>query len=181
MTENLITQLHKELLIPEWQIKQAVLLFDQGNTIPFISRYRKEQTGELDEVELVKIQDNLKKLQTLESRKGAILEKLGEFEGVDTELLRKIAESWDKHEIEDLYLPYKPRKVNKADNAIKAGLEPLAKMIMAQGDTNPELLAKRFICSDYKTIDDVLDGVLEIIKRWFTEQSYWRKKLRIFS
>ena len=176
--KKIIKQLNNNLHIAEWQIKQAVLLFDQGNTIPFISRYRKEQTGELDEVELVKIHDNLKKLRILEVRKNTILEKLSELKGVDNELIKKIADSWDKLEIEDLYLPYKPRKQNKADNAIKAGLEPLAKMIMAQGETEPNILAKSFIHSDYKTIDEVLDGALEIIKRWFTERPYWRKKIR---
>lgn len=180
MIDKIITQLNKELQITEWQIKQAVLLFDKGNTIPFISRYRKEQTGELDEVELVKIQDNLEKLKILETRKNTILEKLSEIEGIDPEILKKIADSWDKHEVEDLYLPYKPRKQNKADNAIKAGLEPLAKMIMAQGDTEPNALAKRFVCPDYKTIDNVLNGALDIIKRWFTERSYWRKRIRAF-
>lgn len=178
--KKLITQLNKELQISEWQIEQAVQLFDQGNTIPFISRYRKEQTGELNEVELVKIHDGYKKLRILEIRKNAILVKLGEIAGIDSETLEKITNSWDKHEIEDLYLPYRPRKQNKADNAIKAGLEPLAKLIMAQGETDPKLLAKRFISSNYKTIDDVLNGALEIIKRWFTERTYWRKKLRNF-
>lgn len=178
--KKIITPLFNELKIPEWQIKQAVLLFDQGNTIPFISRYRKEQTGELDEVELVKIQDSLKKLRILEIRKNTILEKLNALEGIDIDLINKITDSWDKHEIEDLYLPYKPRKQNKADNAIKAGLEPLAKMIMAQGITEPAMLAKRFICKDYKSVDEVLEGASEIIKRWFTERPYWRKKLRTF-
>ena len=177
----IIEQLHVELLIPQWQIKQAVSLFDKGNTIPFIARYRKEQTGTLDEVELIKIQDSLNKLRLLEQRKSTILDQLNTISGINPELLKKIENSWDKHEIEDLYLPFKSRRENKADKAIKAGLEPLAKMIMAQGKAEPSVLAKRFICKDYKSIDEVLEGASEIIKRWFAERSFWRKKIRNFS
>jgi uncharacterized protein len=181
----IIAQIHRELQsdnnpISEWQIKQAVLLFDKGNTIPFIARYRKEQTGTLDEVELVKIQDSLQKLKLLNQRKTTILEQLKNTDGVDTLLLNKIENSWDKHEIEDLYLPYKPRRENKADKAIKAGLEPLARMIMAQGNTDPAILAKQFVCKEFENIDEVIEGSGEIIKRWFGERPHWRKKIRRF-
>jgi len=183
--DKIISHLYSELQsdgsgIPEWKIKQAILLFDKGNTIPFIARYRKEQTGTLDEVELVKIQDTLNKLKLLQQRKSTILEQLKNTDGIDPLLLKKIENSWDKHEIEDLYLPYKPRRENKADKAIKAGLEPLAKMIMAQGNAMPDDLAKRFICKEYKSSDEALEGASEIIKRWFSERPYWRKKMRSF-
>lgn len=150
-------------------MSSTVALLEQGSTIPFISRYRKETTGGLDEVQIGAIKDNFDRLSELVKRKQTVLETI-ESQGKLTEELRtKIEQSWDSTEIEDIYLPYKPKRQTKAELARKRGLEPLAKIIFGQKEQNVSGRAGRFITDDVPSCEDALQGARDIIAEWVNE------------
>jgi len=120
------------LNIPTGQVERTIGLLKEGATIPFISRYRKEVTGGLDEVAVGQIKDQLDKFTELSKRKETILSSIDEQGKLTAELKKRIEDSWDSTELEDLYLPYKPKRVTKAEIARKKGLEPLANIILLQ-------------------------------------------------
>lgn len=138
MTTLFHSLISHSLNIPAGQVERTIGLLNEGATIPFISRYRKEVTGGLDEVQIGNIKDQLDKLTELKKRKDTILSSIEEQGKLTPELKKRIEDSWDSTEIEDLYLPYKPKRVTKAEIARKKGLEPLAKIIMIQNE--PDLL-----------------------------------------
>lgn len=140
MTTLFHSLISHSLNIPAGQVERTIGLLNEGATIPFISRYRKEVTGGLDEVQIGNIKDQLDKLTELKKRKDTILSSIEEQGKLTSELKKRIEDSWDSTEIEDLYLPYKPKRVTKAEIARKKGLEPLAKIIMIQNE--PDLLAR---------------------------------------
>jgi len=175
MNTSIIT---KELNIQKWQLDNAEKLLEQGATLPFIARYRKDATGGLTDVELEKIVLFLQKQKQLEERKIAIRTSL-EKQSVLTEELQKKIETFNSiQELEDFYIPFKPRRKTKADIAIEQGLSPLAKMLMAQNGTDIELLANQYLKSDLKTKDEVIEGVLEIVALWISERISLRQRLR---
>lgn len=140
------TLIARFLQIPEGQVERTIGLLNEGATIPFISRYRKEVTGGLDEVQIGAIKDQLDKLTELSKRKETILATNRRARKTYSQELRKrIEESWDSTEIEDLYLPYKPKRVTKAEIARRKGLEPLAKIVMMQNENNLSARIKSFI------------------------------------
>ncbi len=164
--------------ITEQRVLATVELLDQGATIPFIARYRKEKTQGLDEVEIAKIRDAYQLFKDIQARKNFILTTIEE-RGKLSEVLRdKIQSCFDLKELEDLYLPFKPKRKSRAEEARKLGLEPLAKQLMAQQGTNPEQLASRFLKGTLTEIDDALAGARDIIAEWLNEHVYLRKKLR---
>ena len=172
------TLIARFLQIPEGQVERTIRLLNEGATIPFISRYRKEVTGGLDEVQIGAIKDQLDKLTELSKRKETILATIEEQEKLTPELRKRIEESWDSTEIEDLYLPYKPKRVTKAEIARRKGLEPLAKIVMMQNENNLSARIKSFIKGEVKNAEEALQGARDIIAEWINENESARNTVR---
>lgn len=172
------TLISQTLNIPSGQVERTIALLDEGATIPFISRYRKEITGGLNEVEIGNIKDQLDKLTELKKRKESILSSIEEQGKLTPELKKRIESSWDSTEIEDLYLPYKPKRVTKAEIARRKGLEPLAKVVMQQNTRNLSLQAESFIKGEVKNVEEALQGARDIIAEWVNENEDARNTVR---
>lgn len=153
-------------------------LLEGGATIPFISRYRKEATGGLDEVKIADIHSASVAFEELTKRKETILKSIEEQEKMTPELKKRIEECLDKTELEDIYLPYKPKRKTRADMARERGLEPLAKIIMSQQYGDIEAKAARFIKGDLKTVEETLQGARDIIAEWVNEDEWVRNSVR---
>lgn len=166
------------LNISERQVVATVGLLEQGATIPFISRYRKEVTGALDEVQVAAIKDNFDRLTELVKRKQMVVETIDSQGKLTAELRKKIEESWDSNEIEDLYLPFKPKRQTKAEVARKRGLEPLAKIVMSQQNNDLESRAAKFLSDDVPTEKEALQGARDIIAEWVSEDIAARNIVR---
>src|SRR5210317_1124757 len=164
--------------IPLRQVKNTVELLEEGATIPFISRYRKEHTGSLDEVQITEIRDALNQLKELLKRQDYILKIIEEQEKLTPELKRKIEECLDPVQLEDIYLPYKPKRKTRATVARDRGLEPLAKILMKQQEMNIEKAASGFLNEDVETVEDALQGARDIIAEWVNENERARKTVR---
>ncbi len=178
MTNVFHTLIARFLQIPEGQVERTIGLLNEGATIPFISRYRKEVTGGLDEVQIGAIKDQLDKLTELSKRKETILATIEEQGKLTPELRKRIEESWDSTEIEDLYLPYKPKRVTKAEIARRKGLEPLAKIVMMQNENNLSARIKSFIKGEVKNAEEALQGARDIIAEWINENESARNTVR---
>jgi uncharacterized protein len=155
-----------------------VQLLQEDCTIPFISRYRKDKTGNLDEVFIEQIAKFSKQYDEIVKRKESILKSIEEQGQLSTELKSKIEKSFDLQEIEDLYLPYKKKKKTRADVARENGLEPLAKIIIAQNNDNIDFIATQYLNKNVLNEDDALQGARDIITEWINENIYVRKQLR---
>jgi uncharacterized protein len=153
-------------------------LLDGGATIPFISRYRKEATGGLDEVKIAEIANAAAKFQELSKRKETILKSIADQDKLTPELKERIEECFDSTTLEDIYLPYKPKRKTRADVAREKGLEPLAKIIMSQQYGNVEDKSARFVKGDVKSVDDALQGARDIIAEWINEDEWVRNSVR---
>jgi len=165
--------------IADSQIIKTLKLLDEGATIPFISRYRKEMTGGLDEVEILDISTLSQKFDELQTRKVSILKSINEQDKLSPVLEAQIETCLDITELEDLYLPFKKKRKTKADIARENGLEPLAKIIMAQNNPNMLYKAESFVEGDkVKSIEDALEGARNIISEWINEHIGLRKNLR---
>lgn len=178
MTNVFHTLIARFLQIPEGQVERTIGLLNEGATIPFISRYRKEVTGGLDEVQIGAIKDQLDKLTELRKRKETILATIEEQGKLTPELRKRIEESWDSTEIEDLYLPYKPKRVTKAEIARRKGLEPLAKIVMTQNENNLSACVESFIKGEVKNAEEALQGARDIIAEWINENESARNTVR---
>ncbi|OAV71089.1 RNA-binding protein [Bacteroidales bacterium Barb4] len=172
------TLISQALQIPAGQVGKTVRLLEEGATIPFISRYRKEVTGGLDEVQIGQIKDRWDKLTELKKRKETILSSIEEQGKLSPELRKRIEDSWDGTELEDLYLPYKPKRVTRAEIARKKGLEPLAKLVMLQQEADPESRALAFVKGEVKDAADALQGARDIIAEWVNENEGARNAVR---
>ena len=159
-------------------IEATLQLLSEDCTIPFISRYRKDQTGNLDEVIIEQIAKLSKHYDEIVKRKEGILKTIDEQGQLSPELAKKIKESFDLQEIEDLYLPYKKKKKTKADVARENGLEPLAKILMAQNNDDIEFIASKYLNEKVANEDDALQGARDIVAEWINENTYIRKNLR---
>ena len=135
----------KQLQLAVKAVENTIALLDEGCTIPFISRYRKEKTGGLDEVQIGNISQLYDKMKELIKRKETIIKTINELGKMTKELQQRIDDCWDSTELEDIYLPYKPKRRTRAQVARELGLEPLATAILLQREQNPEQLAKRFV------------------------------------
>jgi uncharacterized protein len=164
--------------LPEQSVKNTIELLNEDCTIPFISRYRKERTGNLDEVQIGEIVKFKEQFEALEKRKIAILKALEEQEVLTSELKQKIEATQDITALEDLYLPYKKSRKTKAEKARQNGLEPLAKIIMSQNANDVESMAYKYIKGDVKSADDALEGARHIIAEWINERSDIRNNIR---
>lgn len=168
----------KALQLPLPQVRNTIGLLESGATIPFISRYRKEMTGGLNEVQITDVKNWLDKLTELKARKDTILNALEKQEKLTPELKARIESSWDSNEIEDIYLPYKPKRVTRAEMARKKGLEPLAKLIAAQKEPFLSGRVPAFVQGEVKDEEDALSGARDIIAEWVNENEWTRNQVR---
>lgn len=168
----------KALQLPLPQIRNTIGLLESGATIPFISRYRKEMTGGLNEVQITDVKNWLDKLTELKARKDTILNALEKQEKLTPELKARIESSWDSNEIEDIYLPYKPKRVTRAEMARKKGLEPLAKLIAAQKEPFLSGRVPAFVQGEVKDEEEALSGARDIIAEWVNENERTRNQVR---
>ena len=168
----------KALKLPLPQIRNTIGLLESGATIPFISRYRKEMTGGLNEVQITDVKNWLDKLTELKARKDTILNALEKQEKLTPELKARIESSWDSNEIEDIYLPYKPKRVTRAEMARKKGLEPLAKLIAAQKEPFLSGRVPAFVQGEVKDEEEALSGARDIIAEWVNENERTRNQVR---
>ena len=160
------------------QIEQTLALLDGGATIPFISRYRKEATGGMDEVQVEEIKDRYERLQETSKRKSTILSSIEEQGKLTDDLRNRIESSWDATELEDIYLPYKPRRRTRAEIARQQGLEPLARILLAQNEPFPSQRATRFIKDEIADEESALKGACDIIAEWVSENEQSRQAVR---
>jgi uncharacterized protein len=168
----------KNLGLQEWQVENTIRLLDDGATIPFISRYRKEMTGSLDEVKLMHIKEEYERLKELAKRRESIIKSIEEQEKMTPELHEKIDGALTMSELEDIYLPYKPKRRTRATIAKEKGLEPLAVIIFKQHENNPSIAAEKFLNDNVETVEDALAGASDIIAEWISEDEKARRQMR---
>ncbi len=173
-----ISLIASALHLTEKQIRNAIQLFIEGATIPFISRYRKEMTDGMDEVQLGDTKEQYDKLCELAKRKLAVLKSIEEQDKLTDELKSRIDNCWSITELEDIYLPYKPKRRTRAEIAREKGLEPLAKMLMKQQSDDIERMALNFVKGDVLDADDALKGARDIIAEWVNESEAARNAIR---
>lgn len=180
MLSKYFEKIAKELSIRSQQVANTAELLKGGATIPFIARYRKEYTDSLDEVAIMKIRDSLDQLEALDKRREAILLSIEEQGLLTDELRKQLTEAGSLSELEDIYLPYKPKRKTRASIARNRGLEPLAKMIMAQNSGSVKAMAERFVDpeKEVENTDDALAGARDIIAEWVSEHKYSRSRMR---
>lgn len=166
------------LNISEKQVENTIRLLDEGATIPFISRYRKEVTGALDEVQIGNIKEQYDKLRELEKRKQTIITTIDEQGKLTPDLRTRLENSWDAMEIEDIYLPYKPKRRTRAEVAREKGLEPLAKILMIQTENNLDIRAQAFVKNNVADTEEALKGARDIIAEWISENERARNMVR---
>ena len=174
----MISYIISQTKLSESSVKNTVNLLNQDCTIPFISRYRKEATGNLDEVQIGDIVKYKELFEALEKRKKAILKALEEQDVLTPELKTKINNCGDSTALEDLYLPFKKSRKTKAETARQNGLEPLAKIIMAQNNNDLETTAQGYVKGNTNSLDKALEGARHIIAEWINERSDLRSNLR---
>jgi len=167
-----------ELNVSLKQVSSIYELHAEGSTIPFIARYRKEATGNLDEVVIGNVIDQVKYFSELEKRKETVLKTIEEAGKLTPELKQRIDNCVSATELEDIYLPYKPKRKTKATVAIEKGLEPLAKTLFEQGNTNPEEEAAKYITDQVKDIEEALQGARDIMAEWISENEVARNTIR---
>jgi uncharacterized protein len=164
-----------------FSLKQVNNIFDlqaEGATIPFMARYRKEATGNMDEVQINDVVEQIKYFTELDKRKETVLKTIEGLGKLSPELRERIAHCYDATEIEDIYLPYKPKRKTRATTAIEKGLEPLARYLFEQGSGDPEEEARKFVNDKVKDTKDALQGARDIIAEWVTEHEQARNKVR---
>jgi len=169
-----------ELGIDKAFVMNTLTLLESGATIPFIARYRKEMTGSMDEVVIARVRDRLTQLKDLDARREAILKSLREQEKLTPELEEAVMKSATMAELEDVYLPFKPKRKTRASIAREKGLEPLARIIISQKYNDPEHQAEKYIDEEkgVASVEDAIRGAEDIIAEWVNEHTYGRKRIR---
>ena len=173
--ERMIREIARLCSLPESRVERTVTLLQGGATIPFITRYRKEATGGLDEVQVGAVRDQLERLNALEARKRTVrsaIEAAGKMTGA---LSAQLDDCWDGDKLEDLYLPYKPKRRTRAAAAREKGLEPLAALLMRQDGSQPERLADRFVRGEVADREQALAGACDIVAEWVAENARARE------
>lgn len=179
MSEIYANLISAELGISRRQAENVISLLEEGATIPFISRYRKEATGNLDEVMISAIDDKLSKLKEISKRKETILSTISSLGKLTEDLKKRIDDCWDSTILEDIYLPYKPKRRTKAMVAREKGLEPLAITIFRQSGVSPDSLAKKFVKGEVKSVEEALAGAMDIIAETVSEDEKARQIVRM--
>ena len=159
-------------------VGNTLSLLEEGCTIPFISRYRKERTGALDEVQIAAISDENERLKEIQKRKETVIKTITDQEKMTPELQKRIEQCWDSTELEDIYLPFKPRRRTRAQVAREQGLEPLAQILMLQRERDPERAAQAFVKGDVKDTETAIKGAQDIIAEMVSEDERSRQQLR---
>ena len=177
-TETFIPLISQELQIPNGKVRPALQLFENGATLPFIARYRKEATGKLTETDLAAIQEKWQHLATIAKRKETIRQTLAEQGHLTPEFEAKINQTWDTQTLEDLYLPYKPKKQTRATKARDQGLEPLARWLWQQPDKDVVDKAATILPEQIPDAETALQGARDIIAEWISEKPKVRQRLR---
>lgn len=177
---NYARSIAKALGLPEKQVSNTLELLDSGATIPFIARYRKEATGTLDEVQITQIRDMKERLVEIDKRRASIIDSIEEQGKMNAELKKKLENANSLTELEDLYLPFKPKRKTKASIAIEKGLEPLAIVIYDQSPVDLKKIALSYIDKEkgLNTLDEVLQGARDIVAEWISENSQIRETMR---
>ena len=178
MLQTIIQLISHLLSIDEVQVGNTILLLNEGATVPFIARYRKERTGSLDEVQIEAIMEAKEKMEQILKRKETILKTIQELNLLTTDLQKRIDECFDATELEDIYLPYKPKRRTRAAIAREKGLEPLAKILMRQNESNIEGKANDFVGELVESIDEALSGARDIVAEWINENDKARSVVR---
>jgi uncharacterized protein len=178
MDQKIIQIVAQQVGIQFIQVSNTIQLFDEGGTVPFISRYRKERTGSLDEVQIEAIKDAKEKIEELLKRKETILKTIQEQELLTPELQKRIEACFDPTELEDIYLPYKPKRRTRAMIAREKGLEPLAVIIQKQYEPNLEHKAQLFVNEKVESVEEALAGARDIIAEWINENERVRGIVR---
>ena len=176
--ERMIREIARLCSLPESRVERTVTLLQGGATIPFITHYRKEATGGLDEVQVGAVRDQLERLNALETRKRTVrsaIEAAGKMTGA---LSAQLDDCWDGDKLEDLYLPYKPKRRTRAAAAREKGLEPLAALLMRQDGSQPERLADRFVRGEVADREQALAGACDIVAEWVAENARARETVR---
>ncbi|MBF1076243.1 MAG: RNA-binding transcriptional accessory protein, partial [Prevotellaceae bacterium] len=168
----------RRLNLREKQVEQTIALLDEGATIPFISRYRKEATGGMDEVAVAAVAEQHRQLDELQHRKTFVIETIEAQGALTDELRKRIDESWDSTEVEDIYLPFKPKRRTRAQMAREKGLEPLAQRLLLRPQDDPELEAESFLNDEVDTPEAALQGARDIIAEQISEDEQSRQTLR---
>jgi uncharacterized protein len=176
--KKIIGLIAQKLSLHDWQVENTIRLMDGGATIPFISRYRKEMTGSLDEVQLMNIRDEYERIKELDARREAIIKSIEEQGKMTPELLEKINAADTMSWLEDIYLPYRPRRRTRATIAREKGLELLAVIIFEQKERDPQAKAEGFINDDVKSVEEAIAGASDILAEWISEDENARKRLR---
>jgi len=176
---NIFTKIiAQQLSLPQDGVENTLKLLDEGCTIPFISRYRKERTGGLNEVQIAQISDLNEKLKEMTKRKETILKTITELGKLTPELQKRIDECWNATELEDIYLPYRPKRRTRAQVAREQGLEPLAQMLLSYAAPNPQKAAMNFVKGDIKDVEMALQGAKDIIAEQLAEDEKCRNIVR---
>ena len=181
MEKNIFARLISGLLnIKEQSVAGTLALLDEGCTIPFISRYRKERTGGLDEVQIAAISESYERLKEIQKRKDTVIKTITDLEKMTLELSRRIDECWDATELEDIYLPYKPKRRTRAQVAREQGLEPLAKILLLQRERDPERAALSQLSNikSQLSVDEAIKGAQDIIAETVSEDERSRQQIR---
>ena len=176
---KIFTQLiANELHLSDHAVENTLKLLDEGCTIPFISRYRKERTGGLDEVQITSISNRLAVLQEIAKRKDTVIKTITELGKMTADLEKRINDCWESTVLEDIYLPYKPKRRTRAQIAREQGLEPLAKLLLLQREPSPQQAAMRFVCGDIIDAKQALQGAQDIIAEQVSEDERSRNQVR---
>ncbi len=175
---HVITYIQRTVNVSEQSVKNTLQLLEDGATIPFIARYRKEMTGGLDEVVISQIRDEKERFDTLIARQKTILKAIDEQGKLTDELVKKIENCFDSTELEDIYLPFKQKKLTKGEKAKKLGLEPLAKMIMSQRLPDPYRTAETFVKGEVENEEQAIEGALHIVAEFMNENAVVRQWVR---
>ena len=179
MEKNIFARLIASALnLQERAVANTLALLEEGCTIPFISRYRKERTGGLDEVQIEAISDRFDKLQEIQKRKETIIKTITDLEKMTPELKNRIEDCWETSELEDIYLPYKPKRRTRAQVAREQGLEPLAQLLLLQRERDPERAAERYVKGDVKDTESAIKGAQDIIAETVSEDERSRQQIR---
>lgn len=168
----------KKLNLNGRYVENTLQLLEEGCTIPFISRYRKERTGNMDEVQIAAISEANDKLKDIDKRKETVVKTITEQGKMTDELQRRIEDCWDANELEDIYMPFKPKRRTKAQMARELGLEPLSVILMMQRESNPEAAAKRFVKEGIKDVAAAIKGAQDIIAETVSEDERSRQQVR---
>lgn len=179
MQKNVFScQIATQLGISQKFVEATLALLDEGCTIPFIARYRKERTGGLDEVQIAAISDRYEKLLDIQKRKETVIKTITDLDKMTPELQERINQCWDATELEDIYLPYKPKRRTRAQVAREQGLEPLALLLMKQRERDPEAAAAKFAKGDVDSVESAIKGAQDIIAEVVSENEKSRQQLR---